>query len=82
MSHIVFPHCQYLIVAKGDAMLAVIVNPLLYALRGVRNGFTLVTNRILRKTLPNSFNDSETKSNEAYNRVSAKDRVYKKWGSE
>ncbi|GMN36477.1 hypothetical protein TIFTF001_006066 [Ficus carica] len=72
----------YLIVAKGEVMLAVIFNPLLYALRGTRNGFTFITSRILGKRSPDSFNTSEIKSNEAYSRVSAKESVSRKWGSE
>ncbi|PON91367.1 sulfate adenylyltransferase subunit [Trema orientale] len=73
---------MYLIVAKGEVMLAVIFNPLLYALRGTRNGFAFITSRILRRTSPDSFNDSDIRSNEAYSRVSAKERVSSKWGKE
>ncbi|XP_024017856.1 uncharacterized protein LOC21396815 [Morus notabilis] len=73
---------MYLIVAKGEVMLAVIFNPLLYALRGTRNGFTFVTSKILGKTSPHSLINSEIKSNEAYSRVSAKESVSRKWGSE
>ncbi|CAN6690229.1 unnamed protein product [Malus baccata var. baccata] len=40
---------MYLIIAKGELMLAVIFNPLLYALRGTRSGFAFITSRILRK---------------------------------
>ncbi|KAF4372629.1 hypothetical protein F8388_027302 [Cannabis sativa] len=72
---------MYLIVAKGEVMLAVVFNPLLYVLRGTRNGLTSVTSRISGRTSPSSFNDSDIKSNEAYNRVSAKDRVSSKWGN-
>lgn len=60
-------------------MLAVILNPLLYALRGTRNGFTFITSKILRKTSPDSFNDFDITSNKEG--ASAKDRVTRKWRS-
>ena len=63
-------------------MLAVIFNPLLYALRGTRNGFTFITSRILGKRSSDSFDSLEIKSNEANSRVSAKESVSRKWGSE
>lgn len=64
-------------------MLAVVFNPLLYALRVTRNGFTFVTSKILRKTSPGSFNDFDITSNkEGTIRVSAKERVLRKWGSD
>ncbi|KAL5583293.1 hypothetical protein UlMin_015735 [Ulmus minor] len=72
---------MYLIVAKGEVMLAVILNPLLYALRGTRNGLTFITSKILR-TSPRSFDDSDTKSIESYSGLSAKEKVMKKWGRE
>ena len=58
-------------------MLAVILNPLLYALRGTRNGITFITSKILR-TSPRSFDDSDTKSGESYSGLSAKEKVMKK----
>ncbi|KAJ4976317.1 hypothetical protein NE237_001423 [Protea cynaroides] len=40
----------YLVIAKGEVMLAVTLNPLLFALRGIRNGFTFISSsHILRK---------------------------------
>lgn len=61
-------------------MLALVFNPLLYVLRGARNGFTCITSRILRKPLPQ--NDSDIISEKgASNRVSAKESVLKKWRS-
>ncbi|XP_004295310.1 PREDICTED: uncharacterized protein LOC101310682 [Fragaria vesca subsp. vesca] len=72
---------MYLIVVKGELMLAVVFNPLLYALRGARNSFTFVTNKILRRTDAHADFDSISKK-EAYSRVSAKDSVIRKWGSE
>ncbi|KAM1154799.1 hypothetical protein ACFX19_037742 [Malus domestica] len=70
---------MYLIIAKGELMLAVVFNPLLYALRGTRNGFALITSRILRKTAPDGHNIS---MKEAYGTVSAKESVLRKWGSD
>lgn len=63
-------------------MLAVMFNPLLYALRGTRNGFTFITSRLLGRTSPDSLSDSDIKSSEAYSSVSAKERVSSKWGNE
>ncbi|CAN6683040.1 unnamed protein product [Malus baccata var. baccata] len=70
---------MYLIIAKGELMLAVIFNPLLYALRWTRNGFALITSRIFRKTAPDGHNIS---MKEAYGTVSAKESVLRKWGSD
>lgn len=73
---------QYLIVAKGDVILAVIFNPLLFTLRGARNGFTLVTSQIMRKVYPASQDNFGTLSpEEVPSRVSAKENVARKWGS-
>ncbi|TXG69711.1 hypothetical protein EZV62_004646 [Acer yangbiense] len=74
---------MYLIVTKGEVLLAVIFNPLLYALRGTRNGFTFITSRILQKTPPDGqsdFNDISKK--EVYGHLSAKERVLRKYGSD
>ncbi|KAA8515594.1 hypothetical protein F0562_018795 [Nyssa sinensis] len=74
---------MYLIVAKGEVMLAVFFNPLLFALRGTRNMFTLITSQILKKVSPNSHaNFADIPKEEAYTRVSAKERVVRKWGSD
>lgn len=67
---------QYLIVAKGEVMLAVFFNPLLYALRGMRNAFTLITSRFLQKASPSG------PKNEVYSLLSAKETVLRKWGSD
>lgn len=73
---------MYLIVAKGDVILAVIFNPLLFTLRGARNGFTLVTSQIMRKVYPASQDNFGTSSpEEVPSRVSAKENVARKWGS-
>ncbi|XP_068324251.1 uncharacterized protein [Pyrus communis] len=70
---------MYLIIAKGELMLAVIFNPLLYALRGTRSGFAFITSRILRKAAPDGHSIS---MKEAYSTVSAKESVLRKWGSD
>ncbi|XP_038881277.1 uncharacterized protein LOC120072833 [Benincasa hispida] len=70
---------MYLIVAKGELLLAVVFNPLLYALRGTRNGLTFVTSKILRNTSASNYAEVEDISNKE---VSAKERVAKKWGSD
>ncbi|GLU20556.1 hypothetical protein SLE2022_367480 [Rubroshorea leprosula] len=74
---------MYLIVAKGELLLAVIVNPLLYALRGTRDGLTSLTSRILGKTYVGGLAKSDNISMKGvYGQVSAKDRVLRKWGSD
>uniref|UniRef100_M1B178 Uncharacterized protein n=1 Tax=Solanum tuberosum TaxID=4113 RepID=M1B178_SOLTU len=74
---------MYLIVTKGDVMLAVIFNPLLFTLRGARNGFTFVTSQIMRKVYPASQDSFGTMSpEEVPSRVSAKETVARKWGSD
>ncbi|XP_062160490.1 uncharacterized protein LOC133867741 isoform X2 [Alnus glutinosa] len=73
---------MYLIVAKGEVMLAVIFNPLLYALRGTRNVLASIPSRILGKTSPISHVDFDMSKKDGYSHISAKERVLKKWGSE
>lgn len=73
----------YLLVAKGDLLLAVIFNPLLYTLRGVRNGFSFVTSKVLKNTSTSNepdFGGLSKKS--AYKHISAKENVVRKWGSD
>ncbi|KAK7262106.1 hypothetical protein RJT34_29666 [Clitoria ternatea] len=73
----------YLLVAKGDLLLAVIFNPLLYALRGVRNGFGLITSKVLKNT--SSSNQAALDGSlqkKAYQHASAKENVVRKWGSD
>ncbi|KAK8629907.1 hypothetical protein V6N13_078724 [Hibiscus sabdariffa] len=73
---------MYLIIAKGEVMLAVIFNPLLYALRGTRDGFAYITSRVLGKRYADGPVDSGSMlKKEAYAHVSAKDNVLRKWGS-
>ncbi|KAG8385818.1 hypothetical protein BUALT_Bualt03G0084800 [Buddleja alternifolia] len=70
----------YLIVAKGDVMLAVIFNPLLFALRGTRTAFAFLTSKVQNKINPTGENFAAPQEEVAV-RVSAKDRVVGKWGS-
>ncbi|XP_057765025.1 uncharacterized protein LOC130985877 [Salvia miltiorrhiza] len=70
----------YLIVAKGDVLLAVIFNPLLFALRGTRSMFAFITSKIANQKYPNGQNFS-TPQEEVAVHVSAKERVVGKWGS-
>ncbi|KAJ7946375.1 Sulfate adenylyltransferase subunit 2 [Quillaja saponaria] len=73
---------MYLIIAKGEVMLAVIFNPLLYALRGTRNGVTFLTSKVMKKASGDSHTDSDSMSKmESHYRVSAKENVLRKWGS-
>ncbi|GMP73427.1 hypothetical protein CsSME_00031189 [Camellia sinensis var. sinensis] len=74
---------MYLVIAKGEVMLAVIFNPLLFGLRGTRNGFTFVTSWILHKIAPNSHaNFDKNPTEQGYTHISAKERVVGKWGSD
>lgn len=76
-------HLQYLIVAKGDVLLAVIFNPLLFALRGTRTGFTFLTSKITNRVYGRYHTDVPTiPQQEVTAGVSAKERVVGKWGSE
>lgn len=70
----------YLIVAKGDVMLAVIFNPLLFALRGTRSAFAFLTSKITNQLYQNGQNLG-TPQEEVAVHVSAKERVVGKWGS-
>ncbi|KAI3965311.1 hypothetical protein MKW92_001646 [Papaver armeniacum] len=75
---------MYLVIAKGEVMLAVVFNPLLYALRGTRNGFTYITSRVLGKIYRgNSADTSDNVPKEnIYTQLSAKESVIGKWGSD
>ncbi|CAN4114657.1 unnamed protein product [Withania somnifera] len=73
---------MYLIVTKGDVILAVIFNPLLFTLRGARNGFTFATSQIMKKVYPASQDSFGTSSQEEVpSHVSAKESVARKWAS-
>ncbi|KAK7363822.1 hypothetical protein VNO77_05980 [Canavalia gladiata] len=73
----------YLLVAKSDLMLAVIFNPLLYALRGVRNGFGFITSKVLKNTpISDQPHLDGVLKKKVYQHSSAKENVVRKWGSD
>ncbi|KAK6932826.1 hypothetical protein RJ641_002450 [Dillenia turbinata] len=74
---------MYLILTKGEVILAAIFNPLLFALRGTRSALTYITSSVMKITFPNSqANFSAMRTEEIHPRTSAKERVVKKWGSD
>ncbi|CAN1775363.1 hypothetical protein LINPERHAP1_LOCUS13304 [Linum perenne] len=64
----------YLVLTKGEVMVAVVFNPLLRTLRGTRDGLTSISSKFL-----GGYADG---GKEAYVGVSAKERVVKKWGTD
>lgn len=63
-------------------MFAVIFNPLLFALRGTRTGLSFATSRI-PKIISRTTNFDNRPAVDVYaTRVSAKESVVKKWGSD
>ncbi|KAI3676524.1 hypothetical protein L1987_86134 [Smallanthus sonchifolius] len=68
----------FLILAKGDVLFAVLLNPLLFALRGPRNGFRYISSKIRRQVSPSASNAPKQ---ESYARSSAKESVASKWAS-
>ncbi|CAN0826518.1 hypothetical protein LINGRAPRIM_LOCUS2279 [Linum grandiflorum] len=69
----------YLVLAKGEVMVAVVCNPLLRTLRGTRDGLTFISS----KFAGGNADVGDSSGKEAYDvRVSAKDRVVKKWGTD
>ncbi|XP_027086113.2 uncharacterized protein [Coffea arabica] len=71
-----------LIIAKGDLMIAVVLNPLLFLLRGTRNGLTFLTT-LVREKLNSVTNPSVStvQQRQISAPVSARENVMKKWGS-
>ncbi|GMH26864.1 hypothetical protein Nepgr_028707 [Nepenthes gracilis] len=75
----------YLMVAKGHVIVAAFFNPLLFALRSTRNGFTYMTSMVMmRKPYPSSADDlGDMPKKQAYDKpISAKESVVKKWASD
>ncbi|GAA0146179.1 transferase [Lithospermum erythrorhizon] len=70
----------YLIVAKGDVMVAVIFNPLLFALRGTRNGLTYLSSKIMNVVNPSISRPSTIAQDQVAAPISAKETVVRKWG--
>ncbi|KAK9681439.1 hypothetical protein RND81_10G002200 [Saponaria officinalis] len=71
----------YLVAAKGDLLLAVTINPLLFALRSARNSFSHLTSELTRRLYPASNPKLEDVPVEP-KRLSAKERVVSKWGTD
>ncbi|KAL6520501.1 hypothetical protein OROHE_017089 [Orobanche hederae] len=73
----------YLIMAKGDMMLAVVLNPLLFALRGTRTSFTFLISKIKNHIYGTGENWGAAAPEKVAVPVhaSAKERVLGKWGS-
>ncbi|KAG2333621.1 hypothetical protein Bca52824_004801 [Brassica carinata] len=70
----------YMIVAKGEVMAAFVLNPLLYALRGTREGLTSLSSKLTGGKVSKVNGDD---SEEMWKKdVSAKESVVRKWGSD
>lgn len=69
-----------LLITKGNVILAVVFNPLLFVLRGTRNGFTFISSRISGKTSPSVPISDNYVDRANQTRISAKERVVSKWG--
>ncbi|PIA59813.1 hypothetical protein AQUCO_00400596v1 [Aquilegia coerulea] len=72
----------YLVIAKGELLLAVVFNPVLFALRGLRNALTYITSTFLRKGSPVETSIPEFQKEELVSRHSAKENVIRKWASD
>lgn len=65
-------------------MVAAVLNPLLYALRGTRRGLTLISSQFSKRVSPNAGRteyDVSPQMKEMHSRVSAKEEVLRKWGT-
>lgn len=67
-----------LIIAKGDVMFAALLNPLLFVLRGTRNGLTYLTLQIKKMINPTGQTSFSTTPPEE---ASARENVVRKWGN-
>ncbi|WOG86208.1 hypothetical protein DCAR_0205409 [Daucus carota subsp. sativus] len=73
---------MYMIIAKGDVMLAVFFNALLTAIRATKNSFTFATTKILKTVSPSTLAKLESLPKEEVSApVSAKESVLRKWAS-
>ncbi|KAK1381900.1 Glutamate--tRNA ligase 2 [Heracleum sosnowskyi] len=73
---------MYMLIAKGDVMLAVFFNALLTAIRATKNSFTFVTMKILKTVSPSTLAKLESLPKEEVSApVSAKESVLRKWAS-
>ncbi|XP_010454316.1 PREDICTED: uncharacterized protein LOC104736087 [Camelina sativa] len=71
----------YMLVAKGEVMAAFVLNPLLYALRGTREGLTSLSSKLMGRDASKVNSD---KSEEMWKKegFTAKESVVRKWGSD
>ncbi|CAN7114555.1 uncharacterized protein LOC103856426 [Brassica rapa] len=74
----------YMIVAKGGVMAAFVLNPLLYALRGTREGLTSLSSKLSggNASKVNGDSSDEMWKKDGFSEVSAKESVVRKWGSD
>ncbi|KAL8091165.1 uncharacterized protein LOC141698545 [Apium graveolens] len=73
---------MYILIAKGDVMLAVFFNALLTAIRATRNSFTFVTTKILKTLSPSTLAKLESLPKEEVSApISAKESVLRKWAT-
>ncbi|CAH8390076.1 unnamed protein product [Eruca vesicaria subsp. sativa] len=72
----------YMIVAKGEVMAAFVLNPLLYALRGTREGLTSLTSKLMGTQVSKVNGDNSEEMWRKEGLVSAKESVVRKWGSD
>lgn len=68
-----------MLVAKGEVMAAFVLNPLLYALRGTREGLTSLISKLMGREASKNGDNSEMWKKEGF---TAKESVVRKWGSD
>lgn len=70
-----------MVVAKGEVMAAFVLNPLLYALRGTREGLTSLSSKLMGREASKVSGDN---SEEMWKKEgsTAKENVVRKWGSD
>ncbi|XP_058201034.1 uncharacterized protein LOC131315838 [Rhododendron vialii] len=74
---------MYLLFTQGEVMLAIIVNPLLFVMRKLRNGLDNGKSWILQKVASTKRAKLEhMPKEEGHARLSAKERVVRKWRSD
>lgn len=71
----------YLVFTKGELVLALVLNPLLFAMRGPRNALACLKSWVLQKVASTKRAKVEHMPREEdHTRISAKERVVRKWG--
>lgn len=71
-----------MLVAKGEVMAAFVLNPLLYALRGTREGLTSLSSKLTGRKASKVNGDNAEEIWKKQGLVSAKESVVRKWGSD